>query len=63
MNINNGSVIINTDTAADAANSQAANHLGGLTLNAGRLILTNTVCDATALNGVAAATVRPGFPS
>ena len=61
MNINNGSVIINTDTAADAANSQAANHLGGLTLNAGRLILTNTVCDATALNGAAAATVRLDF--
>jgi len=59
ITLNDGSVIICTDTAAGTTNSiDANNNLGELTLNAGTLILSNSVCRATALDGVAAAMVR-----
>jgi len=58
ITVNGGSAIICTDTAADAVNSEEANPLGSLTLNAGTLILSNAVCRATALNGVSNALLR-----
>lgn len=58
MTLNNGSVVVLTETAAAVASAGTANELGALTLNAGMLMLSNTVCRATALNGDAAALFR-----
>jgi len=61
ITLNNGTVIICTDTAAATASSAEVNALGALTLNAGTLTLSNSVCRATALDGAAAALLRLDF--
>jgi autotransporter-associated beta strand protein len=59
--LNGGSVVVCTETAADAVNSDELNNLGGLALNAGALVLSNAVCRATALDGVSNALLRLDF--
>jgi len=62
ITLNTGTVVVCTGTAADTANSgDMNNNLGGLALNGGTLILSNAVCRATALNGVANALLRLDF--
>ncbi len=59
MILNTGTVVVCTETAADTVNSAAINNLGSVALNAGTLILSNAVCQATALtSGVATALLR-----
>ncbi len=58
ITLNGGAVVVQTETAAGAADGVAANPLGAIALNAGTLVLSNAVCHASALNGDAAALLR-----
>jgi fibronectin-binding autotransporter adhesin len=58
ITLSTGTVVVCTGTAAETVNSQEENNLGGITLNAGTLVLSNAVCRATALNGVSNALLR-----
>ena len=56
-----GTVAICTDTAAESADTEGVNTLGALALNAGVLMLSNTACRATSLNGASHALLRLDF--
>jgi autotransporter-associated beta strand protein len=58
ITLNNGSVVVLTETAAGSAGDASANSLGALALNAGTLILSNAACRASALDGNASALLR-----
>jgi hypothetical protein len=53
-----GTVAVCTETAADSAGTAAVNRLGGVTLNAGTLLLSNAACRATSFFGASNTLLR-----
>jgi len=58
MLLTTGLVAVCTDTAADSEGAGGANALGGVTLNAGTLMLSNCACRATSFYGASNTLLR-----